>query len=138
MHLCASLLRISEVTKLQSFVLAVKARGHSKPNNGKISSVTYPEFFLYYISPYVRSTLYKEKKRKLWSSFFQNFGLSGFAENDIYAFYFQKWPKDYPSYDNATKMFDINSSCHQRINYETFFSSYGQRDVKCCSGFHGN
>ena len=37
-------------------------------------------------------------------SFFQNFGLSGYAENKIYTFWFQKWPKDGPSYDNATKM----------------------------------
>ena len=39
--------RISEITKLQSFVSAVKARGHMKLNNGKISSITYPEFVRY-------------------------------------------------------------------------------------------
>ena len=43
-HLCASLLHISEVTKLYSFVSAVKARGHMKLIGRKISSVTYPEF----------------------------------------------------------------------------------------------
>ena len=39
--------------------------------------------------------------------FFQNFGLSVYAENEIYEFWFQKWPKYGPSYDNATKMFNI-------------------------------
>ena len=41
---------------------------------------------------------YIKKKRKLWSSFlFLNFGLSGCAENEIYAFWFQKWPRDGPT-----------------------------------------
>ena len=53
--------------------------------------------------------------------FFQNFGLSGYAENEIYAFWFQKWPKDGPSYDNATKMFNIKSLCYQKINCKTVF-----------------
>ena len=48
--------------------------------------------------------------------FFENFGLSGYAENEIYAFWFQKWLKDGPSYDNTTKMFNIKSLCYQRIN----------------------
>ena len=49
--------------------------------------------------------------------FFENFGLSGYnAENEIYAFWFQKWLKDGPSYDNMTKMFNIKSLCYQRIN----------------------
>ena len=55
-------------------------------------------------------------------------GLSGYAENEIYAFWFQKWPKDGPSYDNATKMFNIKSLCYQRINCETFFKL---RSEKC-------
>ena len=67
-------------------------------NNGKISSVTYPEFFTIYL--YLRSTLYK-KETKIMEQFFQNFGLSGYAENGILV------PKDGPSYDNATKMFNI-------------------------------
>ena len=37
----------------------------------------------------------------------QNFGSSGYAENEIYAFWEPKWPKDGPSYDNATIMFNI-------------------------------
>ena len=50
-HLCASLLRKSEAAKLlqQSFVSAVKVRGHMKLNNGKIRSVTYPEIFIIYL-----------------------------------------------------------------------------------------
>ena len=52
----------------------------------------------------MRSTLYKERKEIYGVVFFQNFGSSGYAENEIYAFWFQKWPKDGPSYDNATKM----------------------------------
>ena len=35
--------------------------------------------------------------------FFQNFGLSGYAENEIYPFWFHKLLKDGPSYDNVTK-----------------------------------
>ena len=55
--------------------------------------------------------------------FFENFGLSGYnAENEIYAFWFQKWLKDGPSYDNMTKMFNMKSLCYQGINRETFFN----------------
>ena len=38
-----------------------------------------------------------------------------YAENEIYAFWFQKCPKDGSSYDNATKMFNIKSLCYQRL-----------------------
>ena len=50
------------------------------------------------MSLYVRSTLYKKRK--------ENYGVvfSEFWFNKIYTFWFQKWPKDGPSYDNATKM----------------------------------
>ena len=41
MHFCASLLRIGVFTKLLSFVSALDSRKHK----GKISLVTYPEFF---------------------------------------------------------------------------------------------
>ena len=61
--------------------------------------------------------------------FFQNFGLSGYVEKEIYEFLFQTWPKDGRSYYNATKMFDIKSLCYQRRN----ISSYGQRNVKFCA-----
>ena len=55
--------------------------------------------------------------------FFQNFGLSGYAENEIYAIWLQKWPKDGPSYDNVTKMFHIKSlsmcqESHQLTKYK--------------------
>ena len=62
-------------------------------------------------------------------SFFQNFGWSGYTESKIYAFWFQKWPTDGPSYDNATKMFSIKNVCYQRINCETFFKLYGHWNV---------
>ena len=38
----------------------------------------------------------------------------------VCTFLFQKWPKDGPSYDNAIKMFNINSLCYQSINCEIF------------------
>ena len=69
----------------------------------------------------------KKKKRNLWSSFFQNFGLSGYVEKEIYEFLFQTWPKDGPRYYNANKMFDIKFMLQRRN-----FSSYGQRNVKFC------
>ena len=46
--------------------------------------------------------------------------VSGYAENEIYEFLFQAWPIDGPSYDNATKMFNIKSLCYQRINCDIF------------------
>ena len=46
-----------------------------------------------------------------------NCGLSGYAQNEIYESLFQTWPKDGPSYDNVTKMFDIKSLCYQRRNF---------------------
>ena len=61
--------------------------------------------------------------------FFQNFGLSGYAENEICAFWFQKWLKDGPSYDNTTKMFNIKSLCYQRINSETFFKLWSEKCI---------
>ena len=33
--------------------------------------------------------------------YIKNFGLGGYVENEIYAFWLQKWSKDGPSYDNA-------------------------------------
>ena len=48
-----------------------------------------------------------KKKINLSGSFLQKFGLSGYAENKIGAFWFQKWPTNDPSYDNA-------SLCYQR------------------------
>ena len=67
-----------------------------------------------------------KKKRKyiyrvVLFCFFQNFGLSGYAENTINASWFQKWPKDGPGYDNTTKMFSIKSLIYQMINCETFY-----------------
>ena len=90
----------------------------------KISWLTYPE---YYISLYVRSTLYKKRKENYRVDFFQNFGLRGYAENKIYAVWFQKWPKDGCSYNNATKMFNIKSLCYQTINCETFFKLWSEK-----------
>ena len=106
MHSCASLLRISEVTKLLSFVSALNSRKHTKPNNDKISSVTYPE------SLYVRSAFFIciYIKRNLSGRSLQNFGLSGYTESKIYAVWFQKWPTDGPSYANTTKMFSIKKA----------------------------
>ena len=49
--------------------------------------------------------------------FFLEFWLSGYAENKIYAFWFQNWPTDGPSYDNTTTMFNIKSLCNQRIHF---------------------
>ena len=73
-----------------------------------------------------------KKERKLWSSLFQDFGLSGYAEIEIYAFWFQKWPKDGHSYDNATKMFNIKSLSYQRINCETFFKLWSEKCKILC------
>ena len=68
-----------------------------KLKNWKISLVTYPDFVTIYL--YVGSTLYKKRKeKKIMEYFFQNFGLSSYAENDIYAFLFQKWLQGGPSY----------------------------------------
>ena len=53
--------------------------------------------------------------------FFQNFGLSGYADKDIYAFWFPKCPKDGPGYDNVTKMFRVKNVCYRRIKCETFY-----------------
>ena len=44
----ASLLRISVVTKLLSFVSALTSQKHVMPNNGTIRSTSYPEFFIVY------------------------------------------------------------------------------------------
>ena len=64
--------------------------------------------------------------------FFQNFGLSGYAKNEIYEFWFQKWSKDDSSYDNVTKMSDIRSLCYQRINCETFFKLWSEKCKMLC------
>ena len=45
MCFCASLLRISVVTKVLSFVSALNSRKHVNLNNEKIRLVTYPKFF---------------------------------------------------------------------------------------------
>ena len=125
---------MSEVTKLYSFVSAVKAWGHVKLNNRKISSVTFPEFFTIYL--YMWDPNYIKKEKKIMESFFQNFGLSfglsGYAENNIYTFWFQKRPKDGPSYSNATKILNIKSLCYQRINCETFFKLWSEKCKMLC------
>ena len=80
----------------------------------------------------MRSTSYIYVYIRNYGVFFQNFGLSGYAENEIYASWFQKSPKDGPSYDNATKMFYIDRLC-TRGQIVRHFSSYAQRNVKCCA-----
>ena len=82
MHFCASLLRISVVTKL-SFVSAAKSQKHMQLNNKKIRSVLY-------VSQNVRSTFHK-KKRNLLGSFFQKFDLSSDNESLVLKMA-DRWP----------------------------------------------
>ena len=98
MHFCASLLHISVVTELLSFVSAEKFQNHVKLNNEKIRLVAYPE--LVYTFSVLEIYIKKEKK------IIGQFGFSGYTERKIYPSEFQKWPP-YPSYGNATKMFRI-------------------------------
>ena len=61
---------------------------------------------------------YTEKEN--YGVVFQNFGLSGCAKNKIGS-------KNGPSYDNATKIFNIKSLCYQRINCKTFFKLWSEK-----------
>ena len=88
-----------------------------KLNNGKINSVTYPEFFTIYLAICEIHIILKKRKEN-YGVFFQNFGLSGYAENEIYA---------------STKMFNINNLCYQRINCELFFKLWSEKcKMLCC------
>ena len=94
MHFCASLLHISVVTELLSFVSAEKFQNHVKLNNEKIRLVAHPELV------YTFSIL------EIYIKIIGQFGFSGYTKRKIYASEFQKWPTC-PSYGNATKMFRI-------------------------------
>ena len=74
-------------------------------------SVTYP------MSLYVPSTLVKKNIGQL----FQKEWFKWWHQKTIFAFWFQKWPTDGPSYGNKTKMFSIKNVCYQMINCEMFF-----------------
>ena len=124
MHFCASLLRISVVSKLLSFASAVNLRKQVKPNNRSVV----PWFFLVYISLCEIYILLK-KKRNLLDSFCR---ILVKVVRVIYAFWFQKWPTDGPSYDSDTRMLSVKIVHYQRVNCETFYKLRSEKKYSVC------